>query len=304
MPPAVAAAAASPVGDRPACGSEPGPAPNAACPRRPAVQLPEPLTGKTVKLSEYAAGAPATLVMHICNHCPFVVHLKPAMVQLAADYQAKGVKVRTAPDERWRRSSRAACRQRRARCACIQPGGPRGRQEEAQERAGDGVVCLHPCVSQVLAISSNSAETHPKASKRGSLVMGSAAARALSRSPPCAEACSGARSAGGRRHAARLPRAPAARPLQTLLQDGPDQMAADAKAQGYPFPYLYDQTQDVAKAYTVAWCACCGGRRRAVPCDGHRLRSAPRRPPHIRACRVRRLTRPLSPRSRSLPSGA
>mgnify|MGYP001810786882 CR=1 FL=1 len=32
------------------------------------LQLPEPLTGKAVKLSEYAAGAPATLVMFICNH--------------------------------------------------------------------------------------------------------------------------------------------------------------------------------------------------------------------------------------------
>lgn len=58
-----------------------------------ALQLLEPLTGKIVRLSSYAAGAPATLVMFICNHCPFVVHLKPAITEMAKEYQAKGVKV-------------------------------------------------------------------------------------------------------------------------------------------------------------------------------------------------------------------
>lgn len=60
---------------------------------RLALQLLEPLTGQTVRLSSYAAGAPATLVMFICNHCPFVVHLKPAITELVKEYQAKGVKV-------------------------------------------------------------------------------------------------------------------------------------------------------------------------------------------------------------------
>jgi hypothetical protein len=32
------------------------------------VQLVEPLTGKALKLSDYTAGAPASLVMFICNH--------------------------------------------------------------------------------------------------------------------------------------------------------------------------------------------------------------------------------------------
>ena len=71
---------------------------------------------------------------------PFVVHLKHAIVELAKEYQPKGVKV--------------------------------------------------------LAISSNSAETHP--------------------------------------------------------QDGPERMAEDAVASGYCFPYLYDATQEVAKAYQAA----------------------------------------------------
>ena len=38
------------------------------------MQLPEPLTGKTVSLEE-SKGAKATLVMFICNHCPFVSSL-------------------------------------------------------------------------------------------------------------------------------------------------------------------------------------------------------------------------------------
>ncbi len=31
--------------------------------------------------------------------------------------------------------------------------------------------------------------------------------------------------------------------------DAPDKMAAEAKKQGYRFPYLFDETQDVARAY-------------------------------------------------------
>ncbi|KAK9830520.1 hypothetical protein WJX72_012197 [[Myrmecia] bisecta] len=106
----------------------------------PGFQLPDVLTGKVVRLEDFA-GAPATLVMFICNHCPFVVLLKEALVKLADDYQL-----------------------------------------------GRGVA--------VIAISSNSIQTHPK--------------------------------------------------------DGPEKMAEDAKQHGYPFPYLYDETQEVAKAYKAA----------------------------------------------------
>ncbi len=35
-------------------------------------------------------------------------------------------------------------------------------------------------------------------------------------------------------------------------QDGPDYMATHAKKMKYPFPYLYDETQEVAKAYDAA----------------------------------------------------
>ncbi|MEL7120813.1 MAG: thioredoxin family protein [Bacteroidota bacterium] len=35
-------------------------------------------------------------------------------------------------------------------------------------------------------------------------------------------------------------------------QDGPEFMKKHAKATGYPFPYLYDETQEVARAYDAA----------------------------------------------------
>ena len=35
-------------------------------------------------------------------------------------------------------------------------------------------------------------------------------------------------------------------------QDGPDKMKVHAQQEGYPFPYLYDATQVVAKAYDAA----------------------------------------------------
>lgn len=104
----------------------------------PAFQLPEPLTGKTWSLDDFR-GKPL-LVMFICNHCPYVVHLKDNIVGLAKEYQGKGV--------------------------------------------------------EVVAISANSVQTHP--------------------------------------------------------QDGPEKMAEDAKNLGYTFPYLYDESQEVAKAYKAA----------------------------------------------------
>ncbi|KIY94026.1 alkyl hydroperoxide reductase/thiol specificantioxidant/Mal allergen [Monoraphidium neglectum] len=108
--------------------------------KAPDFELPEPLTGTTVKLADVAEGAKATLVMFGCVHCPFVVHLKGPFSKIAKDYLARGVKT--------------------------------------------------------VAISSNSVVTHP--------------------------------------------------------QDGPEFIAAEAKELGYTFPYLYDESQDVAKAYKVA----------------------------------------------------
>eukprot|EP00879_Flechtneria_rotunda_P014647 GHRR01015306.1.p1 GENE.GHRR01015306.1~~GHRR01015306.1.p1 ORF type:complete len:203 (+),score=70.72 GHRR01015306.1:111-719(+) len=39
---------------------------------------------------------------------------------------------------------------------------------------------------------------------------------------------------------------------KTHPQDGPDKMAEEAKLNGFTFPYLFDETQSVAKAYKAA----------------------------------------------------
>ncbi|KAK4745180.1 hypothetical protein SAY87_011492 [Trapa incisa] len=104
--------------------------------RAPQFQLEEPLTGKQWSLEDFEP-YPALMVMFICNHCPFVKHLKKDLVKLANFYAKKGL--------------------------------------------------------AVVAISSNSIATHP--------------------------------------------------------QDGPKFMAEEAKALGYPFPYLYDESQDVARDF-------------------------------------------------------
>jgi thiol-disulfide isomerase/thioredoxin len=40
-----------------------------------------------------AAGAKGTLVMFICNHCPFVKHVLPEIEKVATEYGAKGIGV-------------------------------------------------------------------------------------------------------------------------------------------------------------------------------------------------------------------
>ncbi|MCA9149606.1 MAG: thioredoxin family protein [Planctomycetales bacterium] len=48
--------------------------------------------GQTVSLGDFA-GAPALLVVFMCNHCPYVIHVAPELARLAAEYQARGVAV-------------------------------------------------------------------------------------------------------------------------------------------------------------------------------------------------------------------
>ncbi|KAG5045704.1 hypothetical protein JHK86_015110 [Glycine max] len=121
--------------------------------RTPQFQLPEPLTGTTWTLDDFEA-YPALLVMFICNHCPFVKHLKKDIVKLTKFYM-EVVKSITLEEIFFL----------------------------LQEQKGLAVI----------AISSNSVATHP--------------------------------------------------------QDGPEFMAEDAKLFGYPFPYLYDESQDVAQHF-------------------------------------------------------
>jgi peroxiredoxin len=104
----------------------------------PDFNLPDP-SGKRVSLADYN-DAPALLVAFICNHCPFVKHIRKEFASFAKEYQARGV----------------------------------------------GIV----------AINSNDVENYP--------------------------------------------------------QDSPEKMAEEIKQAGYTFPYLYDESQQVAKVYRAA----------------------------------------------------
>ena len=48
--------------------------------------------GKRVSLADFN-GAPALLVIFMCNHCPYVKHVADALAKLAGEYQNKGVAV-------------------------------------------------------------------------------------------------------------------------------------------------------------------------------------------------------------------
>jgi peroxiredoxin len=105
----------------------------------PAFSLPDVRTGATVDRDDFR-GRPGLLVMFVCNHCPYVKHLRDALASFGREYGERGL----------------------------------------------GIV----------AISSNDPETHP--------------------------------------------------------DDAPDKMKEEAEAAGYPFPYCFDGTQEIAKAYGAA----------------------------------------------------
>ncbi len=48
--------------------------------------------GNTVSLANFK-DAPALVVMFICNHCPYVKHLQPALARFGSDYAARGAAV-------------------------------------------------------------------------------------------------------------------------------------------------------------------------------------------------------------------
>jgi peroxiredoxin len=57
----------------------------------PGFRLPETACA-TVSLDDFK-GAPALLVVFICDHCPYVKHVRHELARLATEYQAKGVAV-------------------------------------------------------------------------------------------------------------------------------------------------------------------------------------------------------------------
>jgi peroxiredoxin len=105
----------------------------------PDFQLRDATSGKTFSPKDFK-NASALLVVFMCNHCPYVKHIRSELARLAKDYQPRGL--------------------------------------------------------AMVGISSNDARNYPA--------------------------------------------------------DSPEKMAEEAKAAGYTFPYLHDETQDAAKAYRAA----------------------------------------------------
>ena len=105
----------------------------------PSFELLDIVSNKVLSLTELK-GEKATLVMFICNHCPYVLHINDELVKISKEYQQQGV--------------------------------------------------------SLIAISSNDVENYP--------------------------------------------------------QDGPELMKIQAEKVGYTFPYLYDETQEIARAYNAA----------------------------------------------------
>ena len=88
----------------------------------PPIVLTNPVDGSQVDVAKLAAGGRGVLVAFICNHCPYVVHLRKELVRAAHDALDRGITVvainsndaesypqdgpgpmaRLAKDEKWR----------------------------------------------------------------------------------------------------------------------------------------------------------------------------------------------------------
>ena len=58
----------------------------------PPFTLPDTVSGTPKSSADLMAGGP-TVVVFMCNHCPFVVHILPEFVAFAHEYMARGVNV-------------------------------------------------------------------------------------------------------------------------------------------------------------------------------------------------------------------
>lgn len=56
----------------------------------PDFRLPDVVSGRDLTLGDVRSDV-ATVIMFICNHCPYVKHLQDGIVRLADDYAAEGV---------------------------------------------------------------------------------------------------------------------------------------------------------------------------------------------------------------------
>ena len=58
--------------------------------KAPNFKLPDTISGNQISLDEIKSDK-ATVIMFICNHCPYVVHIIQELSKVAAEYKQKGV---------------------------------------------------------------------------------------------------------------------------------------------------------------------------------------------------------------------
>jgi peroxiredoxin len=56
----------------------------------PEFSLPDTVSGKTISLHDFS-GCQGLLVMFICQHCPFVIHVKSELAKLGQDYISQNI---------------------------------------------------------------------------------------------------------------------------------------------------------------------------------------------------------------------
>lgn len=59
--------------------------------KAPFFELPNPLKNNDLQNLENLKGEKGTLVIFMCNHCPFVLHIIDKLTELYEDYQEKGI---------------------------------------------------------------------------------------------------------------------------------------------------------------------------------------------------------------------
>ncbi len=58
----------------------------------PSFELLDTVSDKTLSL-DLSKGKMGTVIMFICNHCPFVIHVNPEITKMAKAYQKKGISI-------------------------------------------------------------------------------------------------------------------------------------------------------------------------------------------------------------------
>lgn len=56
----------------------------------PSFSLPDTVSGKVISYDDVRSEV-ATVVMFLCNHCPYVIHINAELVRIANEYKAKGI---------------------------------------------------------------------------------------------------------------------------------------------------------------------------------------------------------------------